>query len=52
MADTAPKPAATRRNSERAGGVLSDVGRTGEATAFACESVSLWASVRVFILKM
>ena len=52
IADRAPKPAATRRNSERAGEVVSDVGRTGEATACAGRSVSLWASVRVFIVKM
>ena len=52
IADIAPRPAATRRNSERAGDVLSDVGRTGEATACVGGSVSLWASVRVFIVKM
>jgi hypothetical protein len=52
IADRVPKPAAMRRKSERAGEVLSDVGRTGEDAACAGGSVSLWASVRVFIVKM
>jgi hypothetical protein len=52
IADRAPKPAGTRRNSERAGEVLSVVGRTDESTACAGGSVSLRVSVRVFIVKM